>query len=359
VADDGPQPRGPIFIVGAMGAGTTLLRLVLGSHERIAIPEETGFMRAVQAHRFIPFWYFGSSWYKRLGYSAEEFDEHLRAFYSAMFSRYAERAGKDRWGEKTPWHVWHIDEMARLFPDAAFVAIVRHPGANAASNMKRFGFTLRASARHYARYNGEIARMAAAHGSRFHVVRYEDLVLEPERVLRELLRRLGEPWSPRVLEHHLVQGGRREVEGSTLVDDPIDASRISKWTAAIDDRGRRRLTRRLGRLAEFYGYSVEDPVPRAPLPGDGGLVAGGADIERRIGEFDDLDLLAAPTVPLVELAYRPRKVRLVARTAEPPAPTPPKPPPASPARRLLRAGVRRLPRAARGRVRAVRRRLGG
>ena len=32
------ERRGPIFIMGAMGSGTTLLRLMLDSHERIAIP---------------------------------------------------------------------------------------------------------------------------------------------------------------------------------------------------------------------------------------------------------------------------------------------------------------------------------
>ena len=29
---------GPIFIIGCMGSGTTLIRLILDSHENIAIP---------------------------------------------------------------------------------------------------------------------------------------------------------------------------------------------------------------------------------------------------------------------------------------------------------------------------------
>ncbi len=46
---------GPIFIIGAMGTGSTLLRLMLDSHDDIAIPQETGFMRAYNAHQYIPF----------------------------------------------------------------------------------------------------------------------------------------------------------------------------------------------------------------------------------------------------------------------------------------------------------------
>ena len=55
------------------------------------------------------------------------------------------------------------------------------------------------------KYDREIARQAADHRERFAVVRYEELVLRPEPVLRELLDWLGEPWSDRVLEHHTVQ----------------------------------------------------------------------------------------------------------------------------------------------------------
>ena len=76
-------------------------------------------------------------------------------------------------------------------------------------------------------------------------------MLRPEPVLRELLDWLGEEWSPSVLEHHAVQGsrgGKRKVEGRSMVDDPIDVSRISKWTTRMDERQRAVLRRRLERL---------------------------------------------------------------------------------------------------------------
>jgi hypothetical protein len=336
-----------------MGSGTTLLRLILDSHPRIAIPQETGFMRAARAHEFIPFWVFGGGWYRRLDWTREELDEHLRAFYETMFSRFAERRGKVRWGEKTPWHVWHIDAMARMFPDAAFVAIVRHPGGNVASNMTRFTYTLRKAAYHYDRYNREIARQADRLGPRLTLLRYEDLVLQPEPVMRRLLEWLGEPWSARVVDHHTVQGARGEktqVEGRTRADDPIDVSRISKWTGTIDEAGRESLQRRVGRLAEFYGYIVADPVALAPLSATGALLLDGVDVGRRIDEFPDLDLRTQPEVPRAEQLYRPRELKLerVVSVAEA---TPPR------RSRALRQLSRRIPSRLRRPLRAAARRL--
>src|SRR3954451_4819782 len=144
--------RGPIFIVSPMGACSTLLRLMLDSHPNIAIPHETVFMRIYVAMRSTPFKWSGRTWAKRLGWSDKELDEEARQFFDRIFMRYAEEHGKQRWGEKTPQHLWHVSKMKRVFPDAVFIAIVRHPGAAAASNMRRFGHSVRWASLHARRY---------------------------------------------------------------------------------------------------------------------------------------------------------------------------------------------------------------
>ena len=60
----------PVFVVGSMRSGSTMLRLMLDSHPRIAIPSETGFMGAAAATHRIPDWTFGDGWYERLGWSS-------------------------------------------------------------------------------------------------------------------------------------------------------------------------------------------------------------------------------------------------------------------------------------------------
>jgi hypothetical protein len=307
---------GPIFLVGAMGSGTTLLRLILDSHENIAIPQETGFMRAYDAFRYAPFKASGRNWTKRLGWKAAERDALLGELFDTLFTRYAEQHGKRRWGEKTPLHTWHVDDMARLFPEARFVGVIRHPSASVASNMRRFNLRLGRTAVHWSRYTGEIVRQAARHGDRFALVRYEDLVLEPEPMLRELLEWLDEPWSDDVLAHHEVQGeraGRKRVEGRSRSDEPIDASRIGKWKETLALPQQRWLTERLARRAEFFGYAMAEPAPVAPLAASGRAVVYGSELDERIEAFADLDLRTQPQVPIYEREYDPRDVILITR----------------------------------------------
>ena len=130
----------PIFVVGSMRSGSTLLRLVLDSHERIAIGHETGFMGAVAATVQIPGWLHGKDWYLRLGWSREELDARIADFYGGIFGRYAEQQGKARWGDKTPFHTYHMTQMAHIFPTSVFVGIVRHPGAVATSLRDKFHY---------------------------------------------------------------------------------------------------------------------------------------------------------------------------------------------------------------------------
>jgi len=345
-----PAPvRGPIFIVGAMGSGTTLLRLMLDSHERIAIPHETGFMRTYNAMQFIPFKHTGRGWYERLGWPREEFDEKLREFFDDVFSRYAEEHGKERWGEKTPLHTWHIGAMKRLFPDSVFVAIARHPGASVASIMRRFGWPLGETVYHYERYNKELLRHAERHRRRMIVLRYEDLVLRTSDVMRELLGWLGEPWDPCVLEHHVIQAarGHKRIEGQTRAEDAVDPSRIAGWASTMHPFDRRFVGSELGRLGEFYGYSMDDPTAVAPLGAAGSLLFGGPEVAARVDGFPELDIRTRMPVPYAEQYYQPWRFDLADAPEEEPQLT------ALPTmRRGARPLLRRLPGPA---VRAARR----
>ncbi|MEA2441763.1 MAG: hypothetical protein QOH76_3187, partial [Thermoleophilaceae bacterium] len=317
-----PAPvRGPIFIVGTQGSGTTLLRLMLDSHERIAIPHETGFMRAYNAMTFIPYKYSGREWYKRLGWGRQEFDEKLTRFFEDIFERYAEEHGKTRWGEKTPLHTWHIDGMRRLFPESVFVAIARHPGAAIASSVRRFHRPLSAAVYHYERYAKEIARQAARHPRRMIVLRYEDLLLRTEPVMRELLDWLGEPWSDSVLKHHIIQSMRDHdrIEGKTRADASIDPSRITHWAETMHPADRRAIADNVGRLGEFYGYSMDDPSALAPLSEGGSLLFGGPEVAARVDQFADLDIRTRMEIPYAERHLSPYRLRVVeAPEVEPP-----------------------------------------
>jgi len=259
----------PVFVVGSMRSGSTLLRLILDAHPRISIGEETGFMGALTATKTIPAWHHGEGWFRRLGWTEEEFDARLREFYSGLFERHALAQGKQRWGEKTPFHSRHMAEMAGVFPDAVFVGIVRHPGAVVHSLMRKFHYGIDDAAAYWDSTNREILRRGLELGEqRFGLLRYEDLVQHPEPTLRELVDWLGEKWSDDLLRHNDVQAARgapRISAGNTRTRDPIMAELADRWAEELTAADIDILGDRTGDVARFLGYDPARPVPQGPM----------------------------------------------------------------------------------------------
>lgn len=358
---------GPIFIVGAMGSGTTLMRLILDSHEHIAIAQETGFMRAVLANKWIPFWKFGGEWYGRLGWSEEELNDELRGFYDRLFSRFAREQGKQRWGDKTPYHTWHLPEVLNVFPDASIIALVRHPGAVSLSLHERFSYDWPKAVGHWVRSNLELLHRAEQLGDRLVVCRYEDLVLDPEPVLREVLDWLDEPWSPQVLEHHVVhqeRGTPEKVEGRTRSSDPIDVARITKWTSDMSERGYEVMRSEADTLARFFGYDLDDAQGFAPLDAASGRahLLTGDDLIKRQAAIGVTDWGPWPRASMANRLLQPRKLEVVAKRKKKKAKAPA--PAAAPQAAVrpsgkhaaAKAAFTRLPAPAQARVRTLLRR---
>jgi len=284
-----PAAAGPIFVVGSMRSGSTLLRLILDSHPHIAIGGETGFMGGLRAAKDIPGWKFGKGWYQRLGWTEGEFDARLRDFYAGVFERFAAEQGKSRWGEKTPFHTEHIAEMARVFPDAVFVGLVRHPGAVASSLRAKFHYGFAEALGYWTDTNLRLVRAGGGLHDRFALLRYEDLVLDGEPVLRELLAWLGEPWHPDVLEHHRVQrekGAPRAAEGRTSTRDPVDAERAVQWARELGAQDLQALDGAAA-LAGFLGYHPRRPDLRDRVAGGAGWLVDGDELARRREQWQD------------------------------------------------------------------------
>jgi hypothetical protein len=260
-----PNSTGPIFVMGAQGSGTTLMRLILDSHDDLAMAQETGFARLIQANEYIPFHEFGDQWYGRIGLTQEQLERDLGQFYGGLFSRWAAEHGASRWGDKTPYHVWYMELLARVFPDAVFVGMVRHPGAGASSRTTRMGKSWASSLSHWSRRNKELLYQGARLGDRFVLCRYEDLVTSPEPLLRELAEWLGLPWSDRLLSFHEVhkqRGTASQVEGYTLSDQPLDPSRVDAWTRGIRPEHVEQLRKgRVRAMSRFVGYAPAKALP--------------------------------------------------------------------------------------------------
>jgi hypothetical protein len=187
--DHGP----PFFVVGSARSGTTLLRLILNAHPKVAVPPESrfvvelytgteevdkqAFLEKLASHKMFLAWGLPIE-----SVRTELPDSDRVAFHVAVrgaFRAYARRQEKTRWGDKTPRYVEHISLLARLFPDARFVHLVRD-GRNVALSFADVPFGPRSvtgAARLWAeRVSAGTRSGRALEPGRYVEVRYENLV---------------------------------------------------------------------------------------------------------------------------------------------------------------------------------------
>ncbi|MGH2727705.1 MAG: sulfotransferase family protein [Actinomycetota bacterium] len=213
------------FIVGRGRSGTTLVRALLDSHPEMAVVQEAHFLVPLAAARrrfekpegFDPAAFLkplrDHRSFFRLDMTADEVAEALSTAppasvadaIRAIYGRYAARRGKARYGDKTPGQVVHIDMLARLFPEARFVHVIRDGRDSTLSYLDAsFGPTSVAEgAVYWKRFVAAGRRSGAALGpAHYHEVRYEDLVAEPERLLREICSFIELPYDAAMLRYH-------------------------------------------------------------------------------------------------------------------------------------------------------------
>ena len=153
----------PIFVVGMPRSGTTLMRYCLNQHSHIYIVPETNFFETVYGNRqIIPEAKISENIDKLLsklmGFTYQDADMHLlkeffplkdvlaqeikekaqnyRDIATIVFSKFAKEKGKQRWGEKTPRHLFFIDQIYDFFPNAKIITMERSAKNTIASNFK-------------------------------------------------------------------------------------------------------------------------------------------------------------------------------------------------------------------------------
>lgn len=282
VAASDPVRAAPFFIVGSPRSGTTLVRLMLDGHPRLAIPPESHFVVALAArrcrlarrpaealaricrhHRFAAFGLGAgevAAVAERVGPST--YAEAVRV----VFGAYAAAHGKARWGDKTPGYVRHVGLLARLFPDARFLHVVRDGRAVAASVAGMpFGPSDPVAAAYWWRARVRDGRRAGGRlgPARYLELRLEDLVADPEAAMRRLLAFLGEPWSPEVLDHRsraeaFLAGSERRRRVHPHVMLPPTAG-LRDWRAGLDARTARLLEAACWPLLAELGYEAVTP----------------------------------------------------------------------------------------------------
>lgn len=200
-----------VFIIGCGRSGTTWLHLMLGSHEQIATGQESqlfhNYIRPMRDRWLMEINYPKDSNLRFHGISSyikeEQFYGLLRNFADGVFCNVMkEKPGATHFLEKSPNNSFNVDIIARCYPKARFIHVIRD-GRDVAASMLAAG---KGWGRYWAPSRVEPAALewkTAIHDSRtaselspyYMEVRYEDLLDKGYQELERIFQFLDIPCS--------------------------------------------------------------------------------------------------------------------------------------------------------------------
>lgn len=199
----------PLFIVGFPRSGTTLLEQMLGCHTMIAPCGEL--TSALEREGGKP------GYIDQLGKLIDQDRQNklaaLREEYLAVLKQHRmEKTAAHYASDKMPLNLMRLGLIRLLFPEARIIHVVRHPlDAVLSAYFTPFllgnAWSLRLidTAHLFVETWRHAETMRQLPGLHYQRVRYEDLVSNPEPVLKQVLASLDLPWEPQCLSFHESQ----------------------------------------------------------------------------------------------------------------------------------------------------------
>lgn len=227
----GSDSEVPVFVIGMVRSGTTLVEQILASHPQIRGAGELRDME--QIAQALP---------QRLGTSERfpaclsKLDAATTRFFSDIYLRRlcATAGGAARIVDKMPHNFVYLGLIATLFPRARIINCRRDPlDLGAAIYFQNFKWmpytaTFEDIAYFYGQYERLLAHWRQQLPTPIHDVSYEDMVRDLEGESRRLIAFCGLPWNERCLAFH--ETARPVQTASRLqVRRPIYASAIGRW----------------------------------------------------------------------------------------------------------------------------------
>ena len=252
----------PVFVVGVGRSGTSLVQSMLAAHSQLAFPPETQFVRRyVGRGRLARHHARGGVAAVRAVLEADEricrleldLDHVLARYrrgapfseadlYETLLASYARIRGKPRFGDKDPRCVEFLPLLARHWPAAHVVHVIRDPRDVLASRKKAAWSRRRSPVMHV--FVNRVQLHAGRHagpllyGPRYHEVVYETLLADPETVLRSLAERIEVPYEEAML--HFGDAAKSLVSDEELAWKretlgPLLATNAGKWRQELLD----------------------------------------------------------------------------------------------------------------------------
>lgn len=272
----------PFFIIGCQRSGTTLLRLILNAHSNIAIPEEgTFWMPLLRRYKNDPYKNIPNKDLKNiLNYIVKNNQFKLwcidpspliekilnlrncslKNLMEMFYVYYASTQNKGIWGDKTPSFFRMIPVLHKLFPEARFIHIVRD-GRDLYLSWKKMHSLMKfisLSAIEWKYKVNEIRKnLSKIPFEKSMELKYEDLVREPQNVLKKICDFLRIDYEDKILNFWEKSHKYIGKHHSELIFRPISSKSVGKYKKELSYRNLRKYEILAQDLLKKCGYHIE------------------------------------------------------------------------------------------------------
>ncbi len=226
----------PIFLIGFPRSGTTLLQTILRSHPQIEVIEEeptlNSFLNYLQT--------ITNNNFENLKKIDENEILKLKKIYLDSRDKFINKKNKNfKYIDKNPLNTIHTAEIVRVFPNTKFLVTIRHPLDCVLSCFMQ-NFILNDSLANLldledaANLYDKVMKLWISYVKflplNYHFIKYEDIVLDFEKTVKETLNFLELSWSDKVLNFY--KNFNRDLIATPSYDQvnkPIYTKSIGKW----------------------------------------------------------------------------------------------------------------------------------
>ncbi len=228
--------KDPYFLIGFPRSGTTLLDTILRSHPSIEVLEEIPII-----NRFIDHLYINKGFtLENLENTNPELIKEMRDYYFNQIENYKKNKDKHITIDKMPLNIVHVGEILRFFPNAKFILSLRHPYDCVLSCFMQ-NFMLNHAMANFLNLNDSLRlydltmslwkNYTNVFKIDYHITKYEDVISNFEKTIRDLLKFLNVKWSDNVTEFYKTAEKRGIIYTPSYnqVSQPIYTNSMYRW----------------------------------------------------------------------------------------------------------------------------------